>query len=134
MKITFYLTHMKIAGRVRALLEYADLLQARGHEVTIILENRNTIRRIIANLFNIKPYWFKNLRAKIIKVSNLDEHNIPNGDIIVATNWMTAETINGYSSRVGKKFYLVQHDEGLYHGSQEKIDKIYQLPLKKMVV
>lgn len=134
MKITFYLTHMKIAGGVRAVLEYADLLKARGHEVVIIVENRNIIRRIIANLFHVKPYWFKNLRAQIIKIPSLDEHNIPDGDIIVATNWMTAETINGYSSRVGKKFFLVQHDEGLYHGPQEKIDKIYRMPFRKIAV
>lgn len=134
MKITFLAPHVKIAGGTRAFLTYADLLAKRNHEVTVVVPIKNTVKRIIGNIFAHKPAWFEDFKAKIKWVPAYDEKFIPSADIIVATAWQTAGPVDSYSDTKGKKFYLIQHNESLYHGKAETVDATYRLPLKKIVI
>jgi glycosyltransferase involved in cell wall biosynthesis len=36
--------------------------------------------------------------------------------------------------RCGRKFYLIQHHESLYHGDPERVDATYRLPLRQIVI
>jgi len=60
--------------------------------------------------------------------------HIPSADVIVATTWQTALALSVFPASHGRQFYLVQHDEGLYHGDREKVNRALRLPQKKVVV
>lgn len=134
MKITFLAPHIKIAGGIRAILTYADLLAKRNHEVTVIVPIANFFKRLAGNFFKNKPRWFKNFAAQIRWAPDYSEKFIPNGDVVVATAWQTAGPVASYGPARGRKFYLIQHYESLYHGVPEKADKSYRLPLHKIVI
>jgi hypothetical protein len=146
MKITFILPNIAVGGGTRAVFEFANALQMRGHKVTIIYPRlmepeksnwyglKDRLRRIAYSLVPGRywPDWF-NLKAKLKIVPNLSERFIPDADVVVATWWRTAEWVNTYSSKKGQKFYLVQHYE-IWGGPRERVDLTYKLPLKKIVV
>src|SRR5581483_10596568 len=48
--------------------------------------------------------------------------------------WQSAPIVAGAPARAGRKFYLVQHYESLYHGRAEAVDATYRLPLAKVVI
>lgn len=133
MKITFVSPHLKISGGVRVLLIYADRLSKMGHEVTVVVVGENPIKRLTANMLCLKPSWFKQLHAKILKVPSLEEKYIPSADIIVATNWQLGREVLKYSPRVGKKFDFVQHDEGMYRNDHEEVDRVFQSPALRII-
>ena len=66
-------------------------------------------------------------------VPTLREANIPDGDVIVATGWPTAEYTAGYSASKGRKYYLVQHYE-TWWGPEARVRATWQLPLHKIVI
>lgn len=149
MRITFLTPHVNISGGVKAILEYASRLAMRGHEVTVIapepafaeirIKGRGipTVlpKRLPMNLLKRKPSWI-DVAADIRYVASWEEKHIPDGDIVVATAWQTAPYVNDYSSRKGRKFYLIQHYETLYHApnNQEKADETYRYSLTKIVI
>jgi len=53
---------------------------------------------------------------------------LPEADVLVFSSSEHALAIENYSQKVGKKFYIVQHDERLYHGQKELVAKTYNLP------
>jgi glycosyltransferase involved in cell wall biosynthesis len=134
MKITFLAPHIKIAGGTRAFLTYADLLAKKGHKVVVIVPMPNFLKRMAGNMLRRKPTWFKNFDARIKWVPDYNEKYIPDGDVVIATAWQTAESVASYDAAKGKKFYLIQHYESLYHGAPEKVDATYRLPLHKIVI
>jgi len=135
MKITFLVPHIKISGGTKILLTYANLLAKRRHDVLVIASSKNKFRRFIANVLQIGgPKWIKNFKPRVIRVKDIKENNIPDADIIVVSSWRHALLINNFSENKGKKFYLIQHDERLYHGPKEEVAKSYQVSLNKIVV
>ena len=135
MRINFLLPHLKISGGVRINLMYAHFLAKRGHDVRVLVENPSGLRRFFANVFSGKPFWMKNFLGKVKRVSSFsEEKNIPAGDIIIATAWRTVFPVHAYSQEKGVKFHFPQHDERLYHGRKEEVDRAYRLPFKRMVV
>jgi glycosyltransferase involved in cell wall biosynthesis len=134
MKINFLSPHLKISGGVRVLLVYANLLAKMGHDVRVIVQSRNWLRRRAANFLNFKPKWIRNLKIKILRVPDLDEANMSAGDIIVISDWKTALKIEHFPEKLGKKIHFIQHDERMYHGEKDDVDKAFRLPFKKIVV
>ncbi|MFX0196556.1 MAG: glycosyltransferase family 4 protein [Candidatus Hodarchaeota archaeon] len=149
MKITFLTPHVNISGGVKAILEYANRLAQRGHEVSvitpettfaeIIIKGRSIPtflpKRFFLNWFKHKPLWI-DVAAEIKYVSSWEERHIPDGDVIIATAWQTAPYVKKYSSKKGKKFYLIQHYETLFHAlnSETKVEETYGYPLRKIVI
>ena len=134
MNITFLLPHLKIAGGTRVLLIYANALAKRGHKVNVLVQSKKFIRRFLANLLHYKPRWISDFWARILRVPNFDETNIPDADLIIASAWQHALLIREYPDNKGIKVHFIQHDERLYHGDRKKVDESYRLPFKKIVV
>ncbi|OGN27821.1 MAG: hypothetical protein A2941_00535 [Candidatus Yanofskybacteria bacterium RIFCSPLOWO2_01_FULL_49_17] len=133
MKITFVAPHIKPAGGPRAFLTYAHLLARRGHEVTVIVPVNGAFRRLVGSLLVKKPKWFANFAATLKRVdAAYHEQDIPDGDIIIATAWQTAGPVASYGPSKGKKSYLVQHYESLYHGKPEVVDALWAGPAMKL--
>jgi len=134
MRINFLMPHLKLAGGPRLSLNYAHLLAQKGHRVTVVVSSKKFWRRFLANLFHRKPFWFKNLKAKLLRVKNYDAKNIPDADIIVACHGQAVKFITPLPASKGLKFNFIQHDERLYHGSVEEITAAYAQKNHKIVI
>ncbi len=134
MKISILTPHLRISGGVRIILMYAALLSRRGHKVTVYVRSNNPFRRQVANIFHLGyPAWAGKLHGvKILRVPHFAEVHV--ADVIVATTYRTALGIKDFPASKGRQYYLLQHDEGLYHGPREEVDQAYRLPQKKIVV
>ncbi len=134
MHVTFLMPHLKLAGGTRLSLTYAHFLAERGHLVTVVVSSKNFWRRLLANVFNVKPRWFKKNKAKFLRVKNFNAENIPAGDIVIACFWQGALLMADYPKTKGKPIHFIQHDERLYHGPVEQVTQAYQQQNKKIVL
>jgi glycosyltransferase involved in cell wall biosynthesis len=125
---------VRIAGGVRAILTYADRLARRGHDVTVVVPTKSPLRAAWKNLTGAGPDWILGFKPRVRWAADLSAPNLLDGDVIVATAWQTADRVNAAPARCGRKFYLIQHDESLYHGKPEEVDQTYRYPLRKMVI
>jgi len=133
-KITILTPHLRIAGGVRAILTYADRLTARGHEVNLVVPARGRLRAWRLNRRRRAPDWMPGLSARVIWVADWTRCRLPDADALLATAWQSATPVAEAAERCGRKFYLVQHYESLYHGSPERVDATYRLPLRKIAI
>jgi len=121
MKINILLPNfaMRPSGGHRIAYQYANGLAKLGHSVNLIFSSgkRNTfLNRLLFPILCIIIFfgkkWFKfNAAIKRKYVFNLNESNIPNANITIATACITALALEKYSENKGKKFYLIQHYE-----------------------
>lgn len=155
LRITFALprTGAKPIGGFKVVYEYANLLASRGHHVSILHPNlhrvdqplwshetRRTVRlvqRYVKTRLNRghRPdSWFKmHPDVKMLWTPSLSERYVPDGDVIFATAWETAEWVERYGQRKGRKFYLIQHLETWY-GEDERAMATWKMPLSKVVI
>ena len=132
MKITFLCPHLRIAGGVRAILTYADRLARRGHAVTVVVPGART--RWGGVRAGEPPAWMGDFQPEIQWVRRWKPDALPDADAVVATAWQSAQIVADALARAGRKFYLVQHYESLYHGPADEVDATYRLPLTKIVI
>ena len=127
MKITFMLANLGIKGGHRVIYEYANRLQERGHEVSIVYPII-PVRTDLLRYFGFKKSVFKTFKsqnlvkelsweinAKLIRVPTLSaklrwmwERKIPDGDAIIATDFSTAYLVPKLGKEKGEKYYFVQ--------------------------
>lgn len=130
----FLCPHLRIAGGVRAILSYADRLARLGHTVTLIVPAKRALTAWWRNLTGVGPAWIADFHPSVVWVEEWSGARLPEGDALVATAWQSARAVSDASSRCGRKFYLIQHYESLYHGASEAVDETYRLPLRKIVI
>jgi glycosyltransferase involved in cell wall biosynthesis len=132
MRVTFLCPHLRIAGGVRAILTYAHRLAGRGHAVTVVVPGRRTWWGGVRA--GGRPDWMGDFRPDIRWVPRWQASALPDADAVVATAWPSAPVVAAAPARAGRKFYLVQHYEILYHGRADADDVTYRLPLRKIVI
>jgi len=143
----------KPIGGIKVIYEYANYMASQGHRVTVLHPNRLLVDKPLSSLGpkailrsmrrylkmrstrQYRPdHWFKVHPAVDVRwVLSLDERNVPDADIVVASAWETAEWIQTYSSNKGKKFYLIQHLE-TFTGPEQRVLATWTAPLKKIVI
>jgi glycosyltransferase involved in cell wall biosynthesis len=133
-KITFLCPHLRIAGGVRAILTYADRLARRGHDVEVVVPARRALVARWRSLAGAGPDWMAAFRPRVQWVAAWRADRLPDADILVATAWQSAPVVSSAPPRCGAGFYLIQHDESLYHGEPAAVDATYRLPLRKLVI
>ncbi|MCK5510464.1 glycosyltransferase family 4 protein [Candidatus Parcubacteria bacterium] len=134
MKITIIIPRLKISGGVIILAIYAHYLFLLGHEVKIIMNNPVAWRRFLANLLKYKPNWMSDFKLKIIRTPEINEKYFSEADILMISTYRHANLIKNFSNKFGKKVYLIQHDERLYHGKSDEVAEAYKLPFKFIAV
>lgn len=153
MKINFLLPLSRVpTGGPKVVYEYANKMANDGIEVTIIYPvilrfDKATSASIFSKIrmwkkvitkklkhtysarawFNLHPY----IREKL--VPQLAEKYIPDADITFATAWETAEWLNTYAAKKGKKIYLIQHYED-WNATKAEVDETWKMPLQKIVI
>ena len=137
-------------GGYRVVYEYADFLAARGHAVTIIFPRRprapgqaaSWLEPAKQRLWSLKtrlrnrplvPWHPLHPSVKLLLVPLVQDSLIPDGDVIIATAWSTAQPVADLSHAKGAKFYLIQHYE-TWGGPKEEVDATWRLPLYKVVI
>jgi len=144
MRITFVLEGRGLSGGVRVVVHQANLLRARGHQVTIVSRRVPYPRRLRS--------WAKRLRREARLSLGMDRDHlsdfsgpvvfasrerladrVPNGDAVIATYWTTAQPVMDLPARCGRKYYFLQHYEA-HSCDPQVVDATWRLPMRKLVV
>jgi glycosyltransferase involved in cell wall biosynthesis len=150
MKVTFVIPFLWFTGGLRVILEYSRHLMKRGHRVTIaypVIPYRfgRSLPRYLVHVaealgWNIKhrnrPKWTDVMLrpTPIPPFGQAWERYLPEADVVVATAWPSAYTVNGLTSRKGKKAYLIQDYEVWAGAPADKVDRTFSLPLTPIVI
>lgn len=137
----------KPIGGFKIVYEYANRLAERGHCVNLIhpsytfkessFNNAKYLIRYYQRKID-KSYnpdsWFKlDPKVNSLWVRKIDNENIPDADILIATAWRTADCSEKLDKCKGEKFYFIQHYE-TWNGSTEEVNKTWKMPFKKIVI
>lgn len=98
MKIAYLLPCCTVSGGVAVVMQHANRLHARGHEVILVNQQQDT-----------DTNWFPRQLVPVISV----ELYPSDVDILVATAWSTSFQVARMSAK--RKFYFVQSDETRFH-------------------
>ncbi|MGH7482196.1 MAG: glycosyltransferase family 4 protein [Longimicrobiales bacterium] len=123
MRITMVLPFRAMTGGTKVMVEYANRLAARGHDVVLVYPWYHTAPRGLAARLKGPAKGFVNAVARAAGTSEirwadvavplrcvrrLDEAHLPDADILIATENQTIEPLSSVSPRKGRKVYLIQ--------------------------
>ena len=149
MKITFVLKEcVSLTGGVRVVAIYADLLRRRNHDVQVValslpkpsyirqikslIKGEGIIKKPVGKSIHLEH---RNVEYRIYDhAAPITDDDVPDGDVIIATWWETAEWVAALSPSKGRKFYFVQGYEAFGNSPAERVEQTYSLPLKKITV
>jgi hypothetical protein len=154
MRICFALpgTGVHPSGGFRIVYEYANGLSRLGHEVTVLHPCRtanDSISSLVRGRYTMvylaralglhggyKPStWFKmDSRVTTQWTPSLHARWIPNGDVIIATAWDTAECVAALPPSKGQRYYLIQQLESNFGADETRVGATWKMPLRKIVV
>lgn len=121
LRVTYLLEDTPLFGGVKVVLQQANLLARRGHEVVVVSPGP-------------PPDWFP-LRAEFRRTAGLDPPDLPAADVLVASYWTTIpRAVAGARSEV---VHYCQGFEASYtHNRAEHpaILEAYRVPLPAMAV
>jgi glycosyltransferase involved in cell wall biosynthesis len=135
------------SGGLRMVYEYANRLSRSGHDVTIVHPGRLAIDPTkLDHLKNAVRYALRKMdgrytpdswlrmdpKVRLLCVPSLAERFVPDGDIVIATAWQTAEWVSKYSRAKGRGFYFIQHLE-TWNGPEDRVYATWKAPLQKIV-
>jgi glycosyltransferase involved in cell wall biosynthesis len=148
MKITFILPPLSMAGGIRVIAIYSERLRRRGHDVHVISvppQPKSLKHRLKGILMgqnwpfkiNRNDSYFKDLNIKVHLLDAyrpVDNKDVPDSDVIVATWWRTAEWVSELSRHKGAKAYFIQHHEVFDYLPKERSAATYYLPMHKITI
>jgi len=147
-RITFILPVANLNGGSRVVAIYARELTRRGHDVSVIAPPPEPIalRRKIKDWLK-GGGWISNAERRKshfddteIDCCILDQwrpvsnEDVPDGDVVIATWWETAEWVNALSPRKGAKAYFIQHHEIFPYLPVDRCRATYRFRFHKIVV
>ncbi|MEG3840691.1 glycosyltransferase family 4 protein [Microcoleus sp. herbarium14] len=148
MKITFVLPTLCLTGGIRVVSIFAELLRKRGHEVFVISvpHSQPSLRQQVKSLLRGRgwistpanePSFFDNLGVKH-KITDryrpVEDKDVPDADVVVATWWETAEWVAKLSPSKGAKAYFLQHHEIFDYLPQGRVEATWMLPMHKITI
>lgn len=149
MRISFIVAHANLSGGLRIIVNHAERLMARGHDVRIITRPRPvpTLRRRLGALLRQRK-WLpdqntlpSHLEKTPVPVHTIEsrrpivDSDVPDGDVVIATWWETAEWVSRMSPSKGAKVYFLQgHEVVVQNQPVERIEATWRLPMQKIVV
>jgi len=75
---------------------------------------KNAARFVLRKLdgrYTPDPWLKMDPKVRLLCVPSLSERFVPDGDVVIATAWQTAEWVSRYSRSKGRGFYFIQHLE-----------------------
>lgn len=147
MKITFVTPLASFGGGIRAVAMYAGELTKLGHEVTVVSTGPKWLpmKQRLGHLARGKGWWRpKRTASHLDSIPNISRRtleryepitaaHVPDGDIVIATWWETAEWVSRFPASKGVKVYFVQHHEVVFDNQPvQRVAASYRLPLHKI--
>lgn len=136
MTLTLVLPFINLTGGIRVLLDYANWLQAAGHEVTVVYpcwpyRFQYTPRQQWVEFQHHRRHegkvpWYP-LRCRLLRVPVVRNVFLPVADLVVATAWPTAHDVARLGRSRGRKVQIVFHHE-TGTGPEARIVATYSLP------
>lgn len=142
--MTFVLAGRGLFGGVRMVVAHGNRLLQRGHRVTVVCLRRPWPHRPKA--------FLRRLNREIRAVGGLDRDHlddfegrllftdpndlsktVPDGDVVIATHWLTANRIAQLPEAKGAKCYFIQGYE-IHAFEASEIEATWRLPMRKLVV
>jgi len=147
MRINLILPYLNYTGGMRVLAAYAHRLQQRGHTVAVRAVPRPEpgLRDKLERWWRGQG-WFNGKKGgshfdglavdqRIIERPRaIEDADVPDGDVVVATWWRTAEWVARLSDRKGAKAYFMQHHEAFPGQPVDRVNATWRLPMHKIVV
>ncbi|MEG4490772.1 glycosyltransferase family 4 protein [Microcoleus sp. D3_18_C4] len=148
MKITFVLPTLSLTGGIRVISIFAELLRKRGHSVFVISvpTPQPSMRQQVKSLLRgggwisrpeNEPSFFDNLGVEN-KITDryrpVEDKDVPDADVVVATWWETAEWVAKLSPSKGAKAYFIQHHEIFDYLPQGRVEATWMLPMHKITI
>jgi glycosyltransferase involved in cell wall biosynthesis len=151
MRITFLAPHDSFNGGVRVIALYARLLQARGHEVTIVSTPRSR-PGLWEQARALRHGRWRALRRKtrpqqahlgqagvpqrLLRPGRaVTAADVPDADVVVATWWETAVWMAALPDSKGVKVHLVQgYESWVVPDRADQIDAALRLPNLKIAI
>lgn len=137
-----------LSGGGRVISIYAEKLQSRGHEVlvitrprkkpTLLMQVKSLIKdgRLIEKI-NCAPSHFDHLKLNCKQLESFRpvvDSDIPDGDVVIATWWETADWVNCLSPSKGSKVFFIQHYEAFDYIPKSKVNDAWRMPLHKITI
>lgn len=149
MRITFISPTVNMGGGTKVIVIYAQQLMRMGHAVRIISPPPQA-----ASFQGKLKSWLRGSGwpsdmppppKSHVDHSGVDHQvlescrpvineDVPDGDIVIATFWVTAEWVNALAPTKGAKTYFIQGHEVFSHLPVASCRATYQLPFHKIVV
>jgi glycosyltransferase involved in cell wall biosynthesis len=144
MRITFVLPTVTLRGGIRSTATLTDRLVKRGHSVFVV----SVPRRLPSLRERVRILLKRNTFVPSPDISHFDyidvplhtlerhrpveDRDLPDADVVVATWWETAEWVARLSPSKGVKTYFIRHHE--IHESQprDRVVATYSLPMHKI--
>jgi glycosyltransferase involved in cell wall biosynthesis len=136
-----------MGGGTKVVVIYAQKLVEFGHRVTLISllpPKAPLVSRLTSRIKGKGSAWpqitdiFPEARfldhRRIEERRTVVDSDVPDGDVVIATWWETAEWVNRLSPSKGTKVYFIQHHEVFPYLPVERCHETYRMPLHKIVV
>jgi hypothetical protein len=148
LRITWVLPFLDLTGGIRVVYEHTRELLARGHQVTLVAPERRpgapwtaagraATRAWLIERLVLPPdeaLRFYGLAGHVRRVRALEPDLLPDGEIVLATGWPTADAVAAAPERCGRHACFFQHYEVFEPGMQPRIDAIWRLPFERIVI
>jgi glycosyltransferase involved in cell wall biosynthesis len=139
-RITIVLPFVNLTGGVRVMLDYANLLQAAGHQTTVVYPTWpyqfQWSRRQQWHEFQktrrgpVHVPWFP-LACRLLRVPFVRSRFMPDADVVIATAWPTAHDVARLPASKGRKILIVMHHES-GSGPEARIVEVYRMPFYRI--
>lgn len=107
------------SGGVRVIVQHAEGLAARGHEVSIVTKHA-------------AQSWLP-VSVPVVEVPRFAAETLPRADVHVAT-WFPTVVPTVRAARAARVFHFCQGYEGTYHpGREAEVDDAYAQPIPKLL-
>lgn len=153
MKINFITPDISRTGAIRVIIEYANRLSGRGHEVLILypflplnyrhggnfLKSLRFIRKVLRfvlgqdDLLN-KSELFESNDFTVKQIPFINSFFIPNADAIITSFWPIATKIGEFDKSKGEKIYFLQANESSFISAEKWVRKSFELPFHYLSV
>jgi glycosyltransferase involved in cell wall biosynthesis len=152
LKINFVLPTANMAGGIRVVAIYAAELARRGHDVTLVsVPHRlppfgQRVKDLLRGRGWPRPEREPSHLDALEGVANVrhivldrwrpvEDRDLPDADVVVATWWETAEWVARLSPLKGAKTYFVQHHESVFESQPTaRVEATYRMPLHKITI
>ncbi|GAB4093625.1 glycosyltransferase family 4 protein [Flaviaesturariibacter terrae] len=134
----------KPVGGAKIMYEYANRLQARGHQVQVFHSIRRPFKKMKSPLWwkqlvyavrgAKRPKWFPlNSGIPSVIVPEISDRYLPDADVVLSTWWQMAYALSALSPAKGEPFQLVQ-DYETWAGQVDKVHESYRLRTRPLVI